>query len=105
MPKSPMQDFPEIFVSTSETATAVSRAVSQGLDRAFGPPHGVVFQGMADAEQEQQQRAFRPGAESRRPRRRDQHQGVDLEAFTSKVLHRLTHSEEAAEPVGDDEER
>lgn len=36
MPKSPMQDFPEIFVSTSETATAVSRAVSQGELRQIG---------------------------------------------------------------------
>ena len=36
MPRSPVQDFPEIFVSTSETATAVSRAVSQGELRQIG---------------------------------------------------------------------
>ncbi|HYC96845.1 Fic family protein [Brevundimonas sp.] len=36
MPRSPMQTFPEVFVSTSETATAVSRAVRQGELRQIG---------------------------------------------------------------------
>ena len=78
---------------------------SQGLDRTPGPPHGVVFKGMADAEQEQQKGSLRPGAERRRARRGDEHEGVDLEPLLPEVLERFTDGEETAEAVGDKVER
>ncbi len=77
----------------------------QGLDRTPGPPHGVVFKGMADAEQEQQKGSLRPRAERRRARRGDEHEGVDLEPLLPEVLERFTDGEETAEAVGDKVER
>ncbi len=77
----------------------------QGLDGALGPAHGVVLQGVAEAEEKEEQGAFRPGAERRRPRRRHQHQGVDLEALAPEVVDRFAHGEEAAQAVSAEEER
>uniref|UniRef100_A0A0N4Z8D8 Transposase n=1 Tax=Parastrongyloides trichosuri TaxID=131310 RepID=A0A0N4Z8D8_PARTI len=92
----------DLFAATH--AGGAGRQVGKRLDGALGPPHGVVLQGVAEAEQEQKQRAFGPGAERRRARGRDQHEGVDLEALAAKVLDRLANGEEAAEPVGGDEQ-
>ncbi|VXD06023.1 hypothetical protein SPHINGOT1_620051 [Sphingomonas sp. T1] len=60
-----------------------------------------MFEGMAKAEQEQEQRAFRPGAERGRPRRGDQHQRVDLKPAHSQIIDRLANGEEAAQNIGD----
>ena len=64
-----------------------------------------MLEGVAEAEEEEEQGAFRPGAERGRARRRHQHQGVDLEALASEVVDRLTHSEESAQAVGAEKER
>src|SRR3546814_12038160 len=55
------------------------RQFSQGLDRAFGPAHGVMFERMPEAEQEQKKSAFGPGAQGTRARCRHEHQRVDFE--------------------------
>ncbi len=74
--------------------------LSQGLDSVPGSPHGVVLQRMAQAEQEQQQGAFGPGAQSGGSGGRHQHQGVDLEPFQPEVFDRLPKGEYAAEDIG-----
>ncbi len=78
--------------------------LGQGLDRAFGAAHGVVFERVADAEQKQQESAFGPGPERRRTCGCDEHQGIDLEALLAEVLERFSHRKKAAEDVGDQEE-
>ena len=57
---------------------------------------------MAQAEQEQQQRALGPLAQCRRAHRGHQHQRVDLEASRAQVLDRLLQREVTAEDVGCD---
>src|SRR3546814_20156738 len=57
------------------------RQFSQGLDRAFGPAHGVMFERMPEAEQEQKKSAFGPGAQGTRARCRHEHQRVDFETL------------------------
>ncbi len=59
---------------------------------------------MADAEQEQQQRALGPLPHGRGSRRGDQHQAVDLELTLAKVFDPLLQREEAAQTIGDQEE-
>src|SRR3546814_3990493 len=60
------------------------RQFSQGLDRAFGPAHGVMFERMPEAEQEQKKSAFGPGAQGTRARCRHEHQRVDFETLRSE---------------------
>ena len=62
-----------------------------------------MFERVTEAEQEEKQRAFRPGAECRRARRRHEHQGVDLEPLAPQVADRLPDREPAPEGVGDEE--
>jgi hypothetical protein len=64
-----------------------------------------MFERMAEAEQEQQQRALGPGAERRRAGGRHQHQRVDLEAFQPEIVDRLAQRVEAAEQIGGHVER
>ena len=76
------------------------RQIGQRFDRPARPVHRRMFQGVAETEQEEQQRAFGPVPQRRGPRRRDQHEGVDIEAFRPQALHRIAHGEEAAECIG-----
>ena len=76
------------------SAVASTRAVSGGevrqrLDRSACPAHRVVFQGVTDAEQEQQQRPFGPLPQRRSPRRGDEHEEVDLELPAPDLVHRF----------------
>ncbi len=75
------------------------RKLGQGLDRALGAAHGIVFQRMAQAEQEQQQRALGEGPQGRRPGRGDEHERVDLETLEPEVVDRLAQREPAPEDV------
>ena len=61
-----------------------------------------MLERMAEAEQEQQQRAFRPGAERRGAGGRDEHQRIDLELLELQIVDRLAQREEAAEDIGAD---
>ena len=51
----------------------------QRLDRTSRPAHGVALEGVTEAEQDEQQSAFRPLAKRARAGGGHQHQGVDLE--------------------------
>ena len=76
------------------------RQIGQRFDRVARPVHRRMLQGVPETEQEKQQRAFGPVPERCGPRRRDQHEGVDIEAFRPQALHRIAHGEEAAECIG-----
>ncbi|AOG02592.1 hypothetical protein BSY18_3736 (plasmid) [Blastomonas sp. RAC04] len=61
-----------------------------------------MLERMAEAEQEQQQRAFRPGTECRCASGRDEHQRIDLEFLELQIVDCLAQREEAAENIGTD---
>jgi hypothetical protein len=59
----------------------IGREFGQRFDGALGASHRVVLERMTQAEKEQQQRAFGPGAQRGGAGGGDQHQGVDFEAL------------------------
>ena len=59
-----------------------------------------MFEGVADAEQKQQQRPFRPGPERSCAGGGNQHQAVDLEPPLPQGLDRFSQGEEAACHIG-----
>ncbi len=62
-----------------------------------------MLQRVAEAEQEQEQRAFLERAEGCRAGRGDQHQRVDLEPLETQIVDGLAQREEPAEEIGCDE--
>ena len=78
----------------------LGRQFRQRLDGLARPVHGHVFQRMAQTEQEQQQRAFFPGTERRRPSCRDNHQDVDVEAAAAQTLPGIAQGVETPCRVG-----
>ena len=75
------------------------RQLGKRLDRALGAAHGIMFERMAEAEEEEEQRAFGPGAERGSAGRGDEHQRVDLEALELQILDGLADSKPAAETI------
>src|SRR3546814_12692085 len=69
---------------------------------ALGPAHGIMFERVPQAEQEQEERAFGPGTQSAGTGRRDEHQRVDFEAFQPQILDGLAQREPAAEQISDE---
>ena len=59
-----------------------------------------MFERMAEAEEEEKQRALGPGAKRRGASRCDEHERVDLEALELQILDRLANGEPAAEAIG-----
>ena len=91
------------YVDQLVTATHQRRLgppLRQGLDGATGAAHRVVLEGMAETEQEQQQRPLGPLAQDRGARGRHDHQGIDLQLTVAQVLERFAHGEEAAGRIG-----
>src|SRR3546814_9681352 len=67
-------------VCSSDLHSRARGQFGQSLDRALGPAHGIMFERVPQAEQEQEERAFGPGTQSAGTGRRDEHQRVDFEA-------------------------
>ena len=78
------------------------REFGQRLDRPLRAPHGVMLEGMPEAEEKQQEGALRPLAERGCARCRHEHERVDLEPLHAQVVDRLARREPAAECIGPD---
>jgi hypothetical protein len=92
------RDFPGLPVAPYQSRSR--REFSQRLDGTLGAAHRIMLERMAEAEQEQQQRAFGPGAQRGGAGGSDQHQRVDLEPLHAEVVDRLAQREIAAQTIG-----
>ena len=74
--------------------------LGERFDRPAGSPHRIALERVADAEQEQQKRAFGDFTERRRTGGRHQHQEVDLEPTLTNAGEGFLHGEERTEEKG-----
>jgi hypothetical protein len=78
---------------------ASGRQLGERFNRALRAAPRIVFERVAQTEQEQKQRAFGERAERGGASGSDQHQGIDFELLQAKVVDRLAQREKAAEAV------
>ena len=75
------------------------RQLGERLDRALGAAHGIMFERMAEAEEEEEQCALGPCTERCGAGRGDEHQRVDLEALELQILDGFADRKPAAEAI------
>src|SRR3546814_15554121 len=81
------RDFPSAAIGALHDRCP-RREFGQRLDRTLRPTHGIMFQRVAKAEEEEKQCTLGPGAERRGTSGSHEHQRVDFEALELQILDR-----------------
>ena len=86
-------------VSSALYSCRFRRELGERLDRPLGAAHRVVFERVAETEQEQQKRAFGPFPKKGGARSSDKHEAVDFEPAEAQIVPRLSDGKESAKEI------